>query len=120
MLSNLLKHVVTHYIIFYRMRSVNAYPSTQFSTKLAPCRCVTNCPSRRRFSIQRCLAVFFSKVLYMYEWENDSKDDKQKFLKIAIANLAIISVPSQLIEVYSSEHNVEGYLEVCSKFSHLR
>ena len=42
--------------------SVNAVPSVQFSTKVAPCRCVTNCPSRRRFSMHFCRACLRSRV----------------------------------------------------------
>ena len=42
--------------------SENAVPSVQFSTKVAPCRCVTNWPSLRRFSIHFCRACFRSRV----------------------------------------------------------
>jgi len=47
----------------YLTRSVNAKPSTQFSTNCAPWRWVTNWPSLSRFSMHFCLAAFFSRLL---------------------------------------------------------
>lgn len=52
------------------IKSVNAHPSTQFSTNVAPCLWVTNWPSRNRFPIDFCRVVFFSNLLYntTYDW----------------------------------------------------
>lgn len=50
----------------YLIRSVNAHPSTQFSTKVAPCLWVTNWPRRNRFSMHFCRVVFFSILLWKY------------------------------------------------------
>lgn len=54
----------------YFIKSVNAHPSTQFSTNVAPCLWVTNWPSRNRFPIDFCRVVFFSNLLYntQYDW----------------------------------------------------
>ena len=46
----------------YLVISVKAEPSVQFSTNVAPCRWVTNWPSRRRFSIHFCRACLRSRV----------------------------------------------------------
>lgn len=44
--------------------SWKACPSVQFSWKVAPTLCVTNCPSRSLFCIHFCLASFFSMLLF--------------------------------------------------------
>lgn len=59
-----------HIYCTYFIKSVNAHPSTQFSTNVAPCLWVTNWPSRNRFPIDFCRVVFFSNLLYntQYDW----------------------------------------------------
>ena len=47
----------THLVI-----SVKAVPSVQFSTNVAPCLCVTNCPNLKRFSMHFCRACLRSSV----------------------------------------------------------